>query len=527
LKNKEFVTNGFKLPEAKSRVDWRNRDTLYVATDYGLGSLTKSGYPRIAKEWKRGTPLSEARVVFEGQVDDVSASVSVSHDHGRVYEMAHRAPTFFTTEVSVRRGDQFVRIDKPADAEVSTFGEWLLFQPKLDWKLSGTTYKAGSLLAANFEAWVQGRREITVLFEPTSRKSLASISATKSFLILNELDNVRSRPALLRFADGKWMRTSIEAPAFGNVGVSGIDAEESDNYFMTVTDFLTPSSLYFGVAGRDKREKLKSLPSFFNAEELEIQQFEAKSKDGTRVPYFQVSRKGLKLDGSNPTLLYGYGGFEISMLPNYSPGSGTAWLERGGVYVLANIRGGGEFGPSWHNAARKENRQRAYDDFIAIAEHLITRQVTSPKHLGIQGGSNGGLLMGVMLTQRPELFGAVVCQVPLLDMKRYNKLLAGASWMDEYGDPDKPEQWNYIGLYSPYHQVVASKKYPRVLFTTSTRDDRVHPGHARKMVARMKEQGHDVLYYENIEGGHGGSANNAQAAYMSALAYTFLWNQLR
>ena len=527
LMKKEFVADGFKVPEAKSRVDWRDRDMLYVATDYGNGSLTKSGYPRIAKEWKRGTPLSEARVVFEGQVDDVSASVSVSRDHGRVYEFAHRAPTFFTTETWVRDGGKFVRIDKPADVEVNTFGDWLLLQPKLDWTLNGKTYKGGTLLAANFDAYLKGERQLTTLFEPTDRKSLASISATKNYLILNELENVRSRPALLRFADGQWVRSTIDAPAFGNVGVSGIDADESDDYFMSVTDFLTPSSLYFGTAGSAVREKLKSLPAFFSTEGLEIQQFEATSKDGTRVPYFQVSRQGVKLDGSNPTLLYGYGGFEISMLPNYSPGSGTAWLERGGVYVLANIRGGGEFGPRWHNSARKENRQRAYDDFIAVAENVIARKVTSPKHLGIQGGSNGGLLMGVMLTQRPDLFGAVVCQVPLLDMRRYNKMLAGASWMDEYGDPDKPEQWAYIQKYSPYQNVVKTQKYPRVFFTTSTRDDRVHPGHARKMVARMKEQGHDVLYYENIEGGHGGSANNAQAAYMSALAYTFLWNQLR
>ena len=527
LLKKEFVADGFKLPEAKSRVDWRNRDTLYVATDYGPGSLTKSGYPRIAKEWRRGTPLAEARVVFEGAVDDVSASVSVARDHGRVHEFAHRAPTFFTTEVSVRRGDEFVRIDKPADVEVHTFGEWLLLQPKLDWTLNGKTYKGGTLLAANFDAYLKGGRAFTTLFEPTDRKSLASIGATKNYLILNELENVRSRPALLRYTDGRWARTALEAPAFGNVGVHGIDAEESDDYFMTVTDFLTPSSLYLGTAGDATREKLKSLPAFFSTDGLEIQQFEAKSKDGTRVPYFQVSREGVKLDGSNPTLLYGYGGFEISMLPNYSPGSGSAWLERGGVYVLANIRGGGEFGPAWHNAARKENRQRAYDDFIAVAESVIARQVTSPKHLGIQGGSNGGLLMGVMLTQRPDLFGAVVCQVPLLDMRRYNKLLAGASWMDEYGDPDQPEQWAYIKNYSPYQNVKPGVKYPRVFFTTSTRDDRVHPGHARKMVARMKEQGHDVLYYENIEGGHGGSANNAQAAYMSALAYTFLWKQLQ
>ena len=526
LIKKEFVKEGFTLPEAKSRVDWRNRDTLYVATDFGPGSLTKSGYPRIAKEWKRGTPLSSARVVFEGLVDDVSASVSVTHDHGRVYEVAERSPSFFTTEAFVRRGDGFVRIDKPADVEINIFDEWLLLQPKLDWTLNGKTYKSGTLLAANFEAYLRGARDLIALFEPTDRKSLPSISATKNYLILNELENVRSRPALLRHTDGRWTRSPIDAPEFGNVNVSGIDADESDDFFMTVTDFLTPSSLHLGRAGESGRERLKSLPAFFNTEGLEIQQFEALSKDGTRVPYFQVSRKAVKLDGKNPTLLYGYGGFEVALQPNYSAGSGVAWLERGGVYVLANIRGGGEFGPNWHNAARKENRQRAYDDFIAVAQSLISRKLTSPKHLGIQGGSNGGLLMGVMLTQRPDLFGAVVCQVPLLDMHRFNKLLAGASWMDEYGDPDKPEQWAYIQKYSPYQNLSKDRKYPRVLFTTSTRDDRVHPGHARKMVARMKEQGHDVLYYENIEGGHGGSANNEQAAFMSALAYTFLWKQL-
>lgn len=307
----------------------------------------------------------------------------------------------------------------------------------------------------------------------------------------------------------------------------GLDEEESDQYFMTVEDFLTPSTLYLGEAGKDGREKLKSLPAFFNAADLEIQQFEATSKDGTRVPYFQVSRKGLASNGKNATLLYGYGGFNIPLTPAYTPTIGAGWLESGGVYVVANIRGGGEFGPTWHYAARKENRQRAYDDFIAVAEDLIARKVTSPKHLGIQGGSNGGLLVGVMLTQRPELFGAVVCQVPLLDMRRFNVLLAGASWMDEYGDPDKAEQWHYISRYSPYHNVRKGQSYPRTLFMTSTRDDRVHPGHARKMVARMKEHGQDVLYYENIEGGHGGAANNAQAAYMRALAYTFFKKQLQ
>jgi prolyl oligopeptidase len=527
LNQKAFVKDGFTLPEAKSNVAWRNRDTLYVGTDFGPGSLTTSGYPRVIKEWKRGTPLSAAATVFEGKVDDVGVEVSVVHDHGRVYEFISRQPTFFTDEISVRRGDSWVRLDKPMDAEASTFGDNLLLRMRSDWKVGGQTYAAGSLLVENFDDYLQGARKLTVLFDPTERKSLAATSATKNYLILTELDNVRSRPYLLRFADGKWNRAPMDAPALGTVSVTGIDPDESDDYFMTVADFLTPSTLYFGTAGTAGREKLRSLPNFFKTEGLEIQQFEARSKDGTQIPYFQVSRKGMKLDGANITLLTGYGGFEIPMLPGYNPVIGAGWLERGGVYVLANLRGGGEFGPKWHEAARKENRQRAYDDFIAVAEDLIARKVTSPKHLGIEGRSNGGLLMGVMLTQRPDLFGAVHCGSPLLDMRRYHRLLAGASWTDEYGDPDKPEDWAFISKFSPYQNARKDKGYPPILITTSTRDDRVHPGHARKMAARLEEQGHQVLYYENIEGGHGAAANNQQIAYMDALAYAFLWEKLK
>jgi prolyl oligopeptidase len=305
-----------------------------------------------------------------------------------------------------------------------------------------------------------------------------------------------------------------------------VDPDESDDYWLTVTDFLTPSSLLLGTIGEGQSILLKQLPAYFRSEGLRVSQHSAVSRDGTRIPYFQVGPREPKRAGNQPTLLYGYGGFEISLLPRYNASVGTAWLERGGTYVVANIRGGGEFGPAWHQAALKENRQRAYDDFIAVAEDLIRRRVTSPEHLGIMGGSNGGLLMGVMLTQRPDLFRAIVCQVPLLDMKRFHKLLAGASWMGEYGNPDQPKEWDFIKRYSPYQNVRRDRAYPRVLFTTSTRDDRVHPGHARKMVAKMKDQGHDVLYYENIEGGHGGAANNQQRAHMTTLAFVFLQRQL-
>jgi prolyl oligopeptidase len=527
LKTKQFVEDGFVLPEAKSDYAWRDRDTLYVGTDFGSGSLTSSGYPRVVKEWKRYTPLTDARLVFEGEVEDVSVSASVEHDHGHTYEFIHRGKTFFTDDTYLRQGDDWVRIDKPDDAQVGTYDDQLFLQLRSDWQVNGKTYPAGALISANLVTYLKGDRALTMLFEPTEGKSLSEATETMHYLVLNELDNVRNKLYRLQYQGGQWIRLPLDTPAFGSVTLSAIDRHESDDYFMTVTDFLTPSSLYFGNLGQPGREKLKTLPAFFKAEGLEISQHETTSRDGTRVPYFQVSKQGLQLNGHNPTLLYGYGGFEISMLPNYNASVGAAWLERGGFYVLANIRGGGEFGPRWHNAARKENRQRAYDDFIAVAEDLIAQKVTSPQHLGIQGGSNGGLLMGVMLTERPDLFKAIVCQVPLLDMRRFNKLLAGASWMDEYGNPDLPADWAYISKYSPYQNVKKDQRYPRVLFTTSTRDDRVHPGHARKMVARMKEQGHDVLYYENIEGGHGGAANNKQAAYMSALAYTFLLHELR
>ncbi len=393
-------------------------------------------------------------------------------------------------------------------------------------EVDGHKYKAGSLLMANFDKFMGGERKFDVAFEPTDNTALTSFAFTKDYVILNVLEDVKNRLYVLSKSDAGWKREPlVGAPAFGTVNVSAVDPDESNEYFMTTTDYLTPTTLSYGVVGQEP-EKLKSMPAFFDASGLEITQHFANSADGTRVPYFMVAKKGLKLDGNNPTLLYGYGGFEISLQPNYSGSVGRAWTSQGGVYVVANIRGGGEYGPRWHQAALKANRLRAYEDFAAVAKDLIERKVTSTRKLGIQGGSNGGLLVGNMVTLYPELFHAAVCQVPLLDMKRYNKLLAGASWMAEYGNPDKPEEWNFIKTYSPYQNVKKDGKYPTVLFTTSTRDDRVHPGHARKMMARMEEYGHNVLYWENIEGGHGGAANNKQAATMQTLAYIFLKQQL-
>lgn len=527
VEKKEFVVGGFQLPEAKSDVTWSNRNEVYVGTDFGAGSLTDSGYPRVVKRWRRGTPLAAAQMVFAGKMGDVSIMAMVIEEPGYHRELIRRAISFFSSEYHLIDGKQLSKLDLPRDAEVQSFREHMLVTLRSDWKIDGNTYPSGGLIAIPWSDFMKGARNFQVLYAPTSRSALARVRATRNYLLMGELDNVQSKIYTLRYKKGAWERDLLPIPTFGTVGATPIDEFESDDYFLTVTDFVTPNSLYFGTVGNANRELLKQLPAFFNADGLEVTQHEAISKDGTQVPYFQVAKRGVVLNGNNPTLLYGYGGFEIAYQPTYNAGVGSAWLERGGVYVLANIRGGGEFGPRWHQAALKENRQRSYDDFIAIAADLHARKVTSPRHLGIMGGSNGGLLMGVMLTQRPDLFGAIVCQVPLLDMHRYHKLLAGASWMDEYGDPDKPEEWAYISRYSPYQNLSASQKYPRVLFTTSTRDDRVHPGHARKMAAKMFEQGHDFLYYENIEGGHGGAANSRQQAYMSTLAYAFLWEELQ
>jgi prolyl oligopeptidase len=525
---KEFVKDGFTLPEAKSNVSWRDIDTLYVGTDFGPDTLTKSGYPRITKEWKRGTKLADAKLVFEGKPEDVVAAAIWNLTPGYEREFAFRVPTFYTSELFVRRDGKFVKIDKPDDAEASVVRDWLYVTLRTDWKIGDKTYPAGALLATRFEAFMKGDRAFDLLFEPTERKSLAGFSPTRHHVIVNELDNVANRLYVLTPAKGKWNRQALpEVARFSSVDASAVDADESDDYFMTVSGYLTPSTLYLGTVGGKPAEKLKTTPSFFNADGLEVTQHEAISKDGTKIPYFQVARKSLKVDGSNPTLLYGYGGFEYAVTPEYRAGIGAAWLEKGGVFVVANIRGGGEFGPKWHQAALKAKRLRAYEDFAAVADDLVKRKITTPTHLGTMGESNGGLLMGNMLTLYPDRFGAIVCRVPLLDMQRYHKLLAGASWMEEFGDPDKPDEWAALKTFSPYHNVKAGAKYPRTLFTTSTRDDRVHPGHARKMVSKMSEMGYDVLLYENIEGGHGGAADNKQQAFMDALAYTFLWKQLK
>ena len=524
---RQFVKDGFELPEAKGDVSWIDENHVFVATDFGPGSMTTSGYPRVVRLWERGTPLAESTVVYEGVDSDVTVEAVHDDTPGFERDFVYRAIAFYLGQMFVRNNDNtLIKVEIPEDAEADFHREWMLVSLRTPWTVGGKTFQAGSLIATRFDDFMQGGRKFDVLFEPTLTTSLAGQSWTRNHLILNVLEDVKSSLSVLTPEKDGWKRQSMQGvPTNVQVDAWGVDSQENDDFFMVVKGFLDPDTLYAGTIG-GQPEKLKSMPAQFDATGLEVSQHFATSKDGTRVPYFQVNRQGMVHDGSNTTLVNGYGGFEISRKPRYSGMVGRSWLQQGGVYVLTNIRGGGEYGPRWHQAALKQNRHRAYEDFAAIAHDLVERKVTSVDHLGAIGGSNGGLLMGNMITHYYDSFGAIVCQVPLLDMKRYNKLLAGASWMAEYGNPDKPEEWEFIKTFSAYHNLRGGVKYPPTLFVTSTRDDRVHPGHARKMMARMQAMGADVRYYENTEGGHGAAADNGQMAFIMAMSYTFLWNTI-
>ncbi len=523
--SKEFVNEGFVLPEAKHQIDWMDENTLWVATDYGEGSLTASGYARIVKTWKRGTPLGEATTIFEGSVDDVYVFAFSDHTPEGRNDIVSVIPEFFRGASYLRLGGRLVKIDIPEDAQLQGFfKDQMLVSLRTDWAVGGTTYQQDALLAIDLDDFLEGKRDFEVLFEPQERVALDRVSSTADYLLYTTLDNVRGR--LYRLAPGEegWSKEEIDLPGIGSITI-GSTSDVDNNFFFTYTDFVTPSSLY--LVGHDgKPKQVKSSPAWFDATGMTVVQNEATSKDGTKIPYFVFMPNDFKADGANPTVIYAYGGFEVSRLPRYSGADGSSWVARGGVYVLANIRGGGEFGPKWHQAAMQEKHQNNFDDLIAVAEDLIERKITTPKHLGIMGGSQGGLLVGGAFVQRPDLFNAVACAVPLLDMKRYNKLLAGASWMAEYGNPDT-DDWDYIKLWSPYQNLDKKADYPEVFFWTNTRDDRVHPAHARKMVARMSEMGHKVYYYENTEGGHSSGANLSARAYTDALEYAYLWMMLR
>jgi len=447
VNTKTFVENGFSLPEAKSFVSWRDENTLWVGTDFGPGSMTTSGYPRVVKLWKRGTPLSEARTVFEGEPGDVGSGGGTMFTPDGRYDFVRRTPAFYRQETFLFLGDRLVKLEVPEDASIEgIFKGRLLVSLRTDWTVGGKTYKQGGLIAIGLDAFLRGRRDFDLLFEATERVSLQSVGQTLDSILITTLDNVRGQITALTPGPSGWTSVPVPLPGLGNVSVTSTD-EWRSAFFCSYTGFLTPSSMY--LMDKGQAEKVKTAPQFFNADGMKVEQYEATSKDGTKIPYFLVTPKGFKADGNAPALLYAYGGFEVSELPRYSGVLGSAWLERGGVYALANIRGGGEFGPAWHRAAQKEFHYRNFEDFTAVAEDLIARKLTSPKRLGIMGGSQGGLLVAGGMIKRPELFGAVVSQVPLADMRRYSKLLAGASWMAEYGDPDVPEEWTYIQKWSP------------------------------------------------------------------------------
>ncbi|MBY4109479.1 S9 family peptidase [Rhodococcus fascians] len=529
---------GFTLPEAKTDIGWIDADTVFVGTDFGPGSLTESGYPRITKRWHRGTPLADAETVYEGESQDISISAWHDRTPGFERDFVQRSTDFYNSETYVLDGTAVTRIPTPTDASTSVHENWLLVRTMTEWTYDGVTHPAGALLAADFDEFMSGTASLAVLFTPDEHTSLHQYAWTENHLLLVTLQDVRTRLHVLtpraRFAylEGRktrttgWDTTTVDGLSeLASTEIIGTDAEENgDEFFLGSSGYLTPATLLVGTVG-GALEVLKQAPAFFDADGMTVQQFFAESDDGTAIPYFVVRRGDA---GPGPTLLYGYGGFEISMTPGYSGAMGRTWLERGGTYVVANIRGGGEYGPSWHTQVLRAGRHLVHEDFAAVARDLVARGITTADRLAAQGGSNGGLLMGIMETKYPELFGALVCQVPLLDMKRYHLLLAGASWVAEYGNPDDPAEWEFISQYSPYQNVVAAskRKYPPILIATSTRDDRVHPGHARKMAARLAELGQDVSYYENIEGGHGGASDNAQLAFKTALTYEFLWRHL-
>jgi prolyl oligopeptidase len=618
--NSNLQQCGFVIPEAKSFVSWKDENTLLIGTDMHDGlSMTDSGYPRTVREWKRGTLLSESKLIMECQNNDMLISGFVSRHKGHKYQMIQIHQSFYTNTIFIKLPmGSWVQVPKPDHATIDQFADQFIITLRNDWTLEKTnsdtvaaaahctnttitTFKAGSVLAVDVSSFLQEKNNsnFTILFEPTERCSMESMTITNKFIIFELLENVQSKLVYWKHNhtgnstgtstgtstsisttdknsnSNVWTLKFEENPAsIRGISLRAVDDDSNDYLWVTRHSFTQPSSLALvnaidGPLGLTKAKILKSLPAMFDASNLIELQYEVKSSDGTSIPYFIVHKKDIVYNSNTPTLLYGYGGFEISMTPGYAAVVGKLWLERGGVYVVANIRGGGEFGPRWHQAALKENRYLAYDDFISVAEDLIIRKITCPKKLGIRGGSNGGLLMGNMYNLRPDLWGAVVCQVPLLDMKRYNRLLAGASWMAEYGNPDIDTDWNFLQKYSAYHNISSNIKesiHPPLLMTTSTRDDRVHPYHARSFIKRLIDinlsreslREHQILdlsnltnsnsnkdknkdknnylnsgvneelyYYENIEGGHGGAADNKQAASMHALVYDFLWKVLQ
>jgi prolyl oligopeptidase len=523
-KTKSFVKDGFTLPEAKTYLSWRGPDELFVATDFGAGSLTKAGYPRVVKAWKRGAPLAGAKTLFEASVDDNSASAwSYDAADGSVAVLERYKDFYASDKWLVGADDALTPVPFPPSVDLKGYKDGrLFFALREPLEQGGKTYAAGSLLA-----WPLGSKDAPELvWAPDERSSFSGLALTRSAVYLEVLRDVQGQILLASREGAAWSAKPLPFPTGAALELSSYDPF-GDRLLVNAEGFILPTTLLGLEDASAQPEAWKSIPARFDAAGLKVEQRWATSRDKTPIPYFLVSKEGAPLDGSTPTLLYGYGGFENSMTPWYPATAGKAWLSRGGAYVVANIRGGGEFGPRWHRAALKENRQKAFDDFIAVAEHLQQSKLTSARRLGIMGGSNGGLLVGAALTQRPELFNAVVCQVPLLDMTRYHTLLAGHLWTGEYGSVEDPKLAPVIRKYSPLQNAKAKPKYPKTLVITSTKDDRVHPGHARRFVAKLQELGQPVLYFENMEGGHSAAANIEQRIRRQSLEFTYLLRQLK
>ncbi|PHY19235.1 prolyl oligopeptidase family protein [Caulobacter sp. BP25] len=525
---KSFVDGGFVLPEGKQNYTWLDKDTLLVGREWTPGELTDSGYAYVLKTLKRGQSPDQAVEVYRGQKTDVSVSPIVLRDaDGKVVAvMAHRGVTFFESEVYLLEGAKPVKLDLPLKSSIQGYvdGQMVVLMEQ-EWPAKG--FKTGDLISfdlAKLKA-APDKATATLVLRPTARQSVEQVQTTRTKLVVGMLDNVKGAAKVFTHGPKGWTAQALDLPANSSIGLGSSD-DKGERLFVTVTGYLAPTTYWLADAGSLKLEQVKASPARFNASAHVVEQFEATSSDGVKIPYFVVRPKGVKYDGSAPTLLYAYGGFQVPLTPGYSGVMGKLWLERGGTYVVANIRGGGEFGPAWHEAGLKANRQKVYDDFFAVSQDLIARKITSPRRLGIMGGSNGGLLMGVALTQRPDLYNAVVVQVPLFDMIRYSQLGAGASWVGEYGDPAIPSERAVIAKYDPYSNLKAGQKYPEVFIETSTKDDRVHPAHARKAAARLMELGYPVLYYENIDGGHAGAANLAETARRQALEYVYLTRRL-
>ena len=532
LKTGKFAGAGFTLPHSKQNVSWVDQDTLLVDRDWGPGTVTNSGYAFVVKQWKRGTPLDSAKEVFRGQAtDEVGSSANVLHDaQGHQLVVFRRGVTFFESQEFVQTPRGIERLAIPGKAGVSGMVDGrVLVEVREDWKPVGqaTTFAPGSLLELKLADVLHDPAHLkpSVVFAPTEREFLEGVAHGSSRMIITTLENVQGRAYVLTPTASGWSRERLALP--DNIAVRVASTNQTDDrFFLAVTGFLTPSTLYFGDAKAGTLSQCKSEPPRFDASRDSVDQYEATSKDGTKVPYFVVHPKDWKLNGANPTLLTAYGGFEVAQTPSYSAETGKLWLEKGGVFVLANIRGGGEFGPAWHEAGLKTHRQRIYDDFAAVGQDLVQRKITSPRHLGIQGGSNGGLLMGVEMTQHPDLWHAVVIQVPLLDMLRFEHIAAGASWVGEYGSVDHPDERAFLASISPYNQLKPGVSYPTPLIFTTTKDDRVGPQHARKFAAKMEEF-HEPFFYDEItEGGHGAGASLQQEARTRALTFTYLAREL-